>query len=113
MGRNAFGTALADMHAERSHAMHTALFDSGAITAERRNTPRPRALKHAHIRFNRGFSAYEATVRDLTSNGARLRFGDIVDVPGAFDVRIGPDDRFRKATIRWRSGLEIGIAFSD
>jgi hypothetical protein len=92
--------------------MQDGLFDHGAITAERRAMQRPRALKSAHLRFNRGYGAYEAVVRDLTVNGARLRFGDLVDVPPLFDVKIGTDETWKPATVRWRSGFEIGIAFA-
>ncbi|MCU0832422.1 MAG: hypothetical protein MUC58_13100 [Rhizobiaceae bacterium] len=89
------------------------LFDHGAILAERRKTQRRRALKGAHLRFNRGYGAYEAIVRDLTDDGARLRFGDVVDVPATFDVRIGTDEAWRPATVRWRSGHDIGVAFAQ
>lgn len=91
--------------------MHS-LLDGGVLVAERRAAARPRALKSAHIRFNRGYGAYEAVVRDMTGGGARLRFGDLVDVPRRFDLRIRPDDAWREAEVCWRHGLDVGVRFA-
>jgi hypothetical protein len=91
--------------------MHS-LLDTGTLAAERRASARPRALKSAHISFNRGYSTYEACVRDMSGNGARLRFGDLVDVPSRFEMRIRPEDNWRSAEVCWRQGFEIGIRFS-
>jgi hypothetical protein len=96
----------------REANMHGFL-DNGALIAERRLTARPRALKSAHIRFNKGFSAYEAIVRDISKGGARLRFGDFVDVPGRFEMRIRPDEEWRGAVVCWRQGFDVGVRFSS
>jgi hypothetical protein len=91
--------------------MHS-LLDGGALTAERRIDARPRALKSAHIRFNKGYSAYEAVIRDMTGGGARLRFGDLVDVPSRFEMRVRPDEEWRSAEVCWRQGFDIGVRFT-
>jgi hypothetical protein len=91
--------------------MFDAALDTGLIHAERRRSTRPRALKGAHLRFNNGYGAYEAVIRDLTPGGARLRFGDFVDVPAEFEMRIVGEETIRRARVAWRQNYEIGITF--
>lgn len=82
-----------------------------ARDTERRAATRLRALKGAHIRFNKGYGAYEAVVRDMGEAGARLRFGDVIELPTLFEIRIGADGEYRSARVQWRRGLETGIRF--
>jgi hypothetical protein len=83
-----------------------------SISEERRLAPRQRALTRAHIRFNRNNSSYEALVRNIAADGARLRFGDRVDLPAEFEIRIGTEGAYRPARIAWRQGYDMGVAFS-
>ena len=78
---------------------------------ERRAHRRMRALKAVHVRFNNGYGAYEGIARDLSEGGARLRFGDLPDLPSQFEVRIGEGGVSRPAELRWRTARDIGIAF--
>ena len=78
---------------------------------ERRATPRNRSLKVAHVVFNNHRSSYEALVRNLTDDGARLQFADRADLPSSFEIRVGTDGPYRRAEKRWQLGFDIGIRF--
>ena len=78
---------------------------------ERRATPRNRSLKAAHVVFNNHCSSYEALVRNLTDEGARLQFSDRAELPSLFEVRVGADGPYRRAEKRWQLGFDIGIRF--
>lgn len=78
---------------------------------ERRSELRRKAFKGGVITFNRGYSAYECVVRNLSEHGARLVFGDMAAVPHAFELAIGAEAA-RKAQICWREGTAIGVAFA-
>lgn len=85
---------------------------SSVSQSDRRCEPRLRALKGAHIVFNKGYSSYDCLVRDLTQHGARLKFGDRADLPEQFDIAIGESGELRPARICWRKPDEIGIRFT-
>ena len=93
--------------------MDTQNFQSNADLANRRTAPRGKMFKGAHIRFNKGYSAYEAIVRDISPSGVRLRFGEMVELPPVFDLRVGNDGAYHEAHVAWQRGLEIGVAFSS
>lgn len=78
---------------------------------ERRTASRHRSLKGGTLRFNKGFSAAECVVRNMSDTGARLSFGDTAAVPNHFDLKISGDDGFRPATVRWRTMKDMGVAF--
>jgi hypothetical protein len=78
---------------------------------EKRKATRQKSFNAAHLQFNRGTSTYEALVKNVSANGAKLRFGDVVELPVEFDIRVGKDGPYQKAHVAWRYGFEIGIAF--
>lgn len=80
---------------------------------EKRRTLRQKAFTSAHVHFNQGCSSYEAIVKNVSASGARLRFGDVVELPAEFDIRVGQDGSCRKALVAWRHGFEIGVAFAS
>ncbi len=80
--------------------------------AERRYELRHRVFKGARLMFNNGFSVCEATVRDMSEHGARLKFGDPAMVPTHCMLEIGGEKRVYFARIAWRGGNEIGIELS-
>jgi hypothetical protein len=79
---------------------------------EKRNATRQKAFTAAHVHFNRGNSTYEALVRNVSSTGARLKFGDVIELPAEFELRVGKDGSYQKAHVAWRHGFEIGVAFA-
>lgn len=88
---------------ETDPAMNTAV--------ERRSEIRRKALKGATIVFNKGYSAFECVVRNLSAHGARLTFGDLAAVPHEFTLTFNGDGSSHKAEIKWRAGNAIGVAF--
>ena len=55
----------------------------------RRTEPRARTLKRGLIVFHDGHSVFVCTVRNLSSGGAMLLFGDPLGVPSHFDLEYG------------------------
>ena len=53
---------------------------------ERRAEIRRKALKGGLVAFNKGYSAYECVVRNVSQHGARLVFADIAAVPHEKDI---------------------------
>ena len=81
----------------------------GAVFAERRAEIRRRVLKGGTLRFNRGYGAMECVVRNQTTDGALLVFGDSSGVPSVFDLAIGADAP-RRAEVKWRGLVAVGVA---
>lgn len=79
----------------------------------RRGARRNRTLRGGRIIFNAGYSAFECTVRDLTPDGAKLRFGEAAGVPNHFELELEPGQPRRKCTVRWRSGSTMGVSFDS
>jgi hypothetical protein len=84
----------------------------GALRVERRVEHRRRSLLTGILKFHRDFCVLECVVRNVSSGGAKLRFGgDTIPVPSRFDVMVGEGAAWRPAEVRWRSVTEVGIAF--
>jgi hypothetical protein len=77
----------------------------------RRAEPRARTLKRGLIVFHDGHSVFDCTVRNLSSGGAMLLFGDPVGVPSHFDLAIRPSHDRRVCTVRWRDENALGVSF--
>lgn len=80
---------------------------------ERRAVPRRRVLLGASLTFNRGYGAFECVIRNESSTGAHLQFGDTSAVPRTFELRRNGDPVSREATVRWRRPTELGIEFKS
>ncbi|HEX2257638.1 MAG TPA: PilZ domain-containing protein [Afifellaceae bacterium] len=78
---------------------------------DRRTEPRLRTLQTGRIVFNRASSTFDCLVRDMSERGARLRFGDILALPAAFELMIGGKGTRLPARIAWRKGAEAGVVF--
>lgn len=79
---------------------------------EKRGATRQKAFTAAHIHFNRGSSSYEALVRNISATGARLRFGDVIELPPEFEIKVGSNNLYHKAHVAWRHGFEVGVEFA-
>jgi hypothetical protein len=90
--------------------MHV-LEDHIASGRNKRKEPRPRTLKRGLIVFHDGYSAFDCTVRNLSSGGAMLLFGESVGVPNHFELAILPCDTLRPCTVRWRNENALGLSF--
>lgn len=88
---------------------------TGAVQAggpERRREGRQRALKGAVLSFNKGFSAFECVVRNISAGGARLSLAETFALPSAFTLSMN-GAAARQAVVRWRSENTVGVAFVE
>jgi hypothetical protein len=76
----------------------------------KRSTTRSRSFLTGKIVFNHGACSLECVIRNMSETGAKLQMSDAVTVPAEFDLVLAHNDQ-RRATIRWRSGDEIGVEF--
>lgn len=91
----------------------SALSPEGLAMPERRSLHRRRMLKGAILRFNRGYSALDSVVRNISDSGAQLALGETTGVPAHFQLHISGEETARRARLVWRSAERIGIAFND
>jgi hypothetical protein len=80
------------------------------INSEKRAAPRHRVLKHGTLAF-RGGGGVDCTVRNISSNGARVDVANPVGLPEAFTLVIEADQFMRHGHAVWSSERRIGIAF--
>ena len=57
-------------------------------------------------------TAYDATVRDITASGARIRAGEYTRLPEAFELQVRDEKYPRMARVAWRSGADAGLVFT-
>jgi hypothetical protein len=77
---------------------------------EKRATPRHRVLKRGTIAFGGG-GGVDCTVRNLSSNGARLDVASPVGLPPSFMLVIESDQFIRRCRPVWSADQRIGVAF--
>lgn len=80
------------------------------MSPERRHDPRIRILRRGRIVFRGGFAVIDCIVLDLSAGGARLRVGDWLNLPAAFELRLenGP---VYKALVCFREMEVTGVRF--
>jgi hypothetical protein len=81
----------------------------GKQFAERRSCVRRHVLKGAVVSFNRGCSAFECVVRNLSEDGAELSLCETFALPREFSL-IMSGEHARNAAIRWRSSSAVGVS---
>lgn len=79
------------------------------IGIERRSEPRRRVFKHGTLTFQGG--GVDCTVRNISSNGARVDLASPVGLPEAFTLVIETDRFVRRCRAVWSSEQRIGVAF--
>ncbi len=77
----------------------------------RRSERRARTLKRGRVVFNAGYGTFECVVKDMSSSGARLQFGDALGVPQHFELIIDSDKIRKACTVRWRHNGMVGVSF--
>ena len=88
------------------------IFES--MSDDHRRDQRRAVFKGAKIVFNGGYSTAECIVKNISTGGARLKFGDITGIPPRFTLKL--DDSSlpaRECVVRWRAGGLIGVQFVD
>jgi hypothetical protein len=79
---------------------------------ERRRHPRSRTLKSARILLNHHHSVIDATVRNLSPNGACLNVASTLGIPESFDVLFEADKSIRSCRLIWYKDKQIGVEFA-
>jgi hypothetical protein len=81
-----------------------------ATMIERRTAQRHRVLKHGTLAFHGG-GAVDCTVRNVSSNGARVDVASPIGLPPSFTLVIEADQFIRRCRPVWSSDKRIGVAF--
>jgi hypothetical protein len=77
---------------------------------EKRAVPRHRVLKGGTLAFSGG-GGVDCTVRNISSNGARVDISSPVGLPEDFTLVIETDHFIRRCHAVWSSEQRIGVAF--
>ena len=77
---------------------------------EKRTVPRHKVLKGGTLAFSGG-GGVDCTVRNISSNGARVDISSPVGLPETFTLVIETDHFIRRCHAVWSSEKHIGIAF--
>src|SRR5215471_18676504 len=80
---------------------------------ERRESARQKSFLKGRIYFNHRRSSVDCLVRDISDQGAKLKFSETVAIPEAFELYIPNRDETFRARVQWRTGEEVGIAFES
>ena len=83
-----------------------------ASSTDRRQAPRPRVLRRGKIVLPGGHCVIGCIVLDLTARGARLKLGQWLPLPEAFELRIENGPSYQ-AELRFRSPELAGVRFRD
>jgi hypothetical protein len=79
---------------------------------ERRRFPRTSISASAKVLVVRSSRAYDCTVRNISSLGARLEFSNAAMVPNIFELTFDHAKTLRVCHVAWRAGTELGVEFA-
>jgi hypothetical protein len=79
---------------------------------DRRIAPRRRVLKGAQVFINGGVSAFDCTIRDVSSSGARFSLGIFQALPKQFELVMNDLGTHLCELVRI-TGSEYGVRFLD
>lgn len=80
---------------------------------ERRQATRHKSFLRGCIYFNNRRTAIDCLIRDISDTGARLRFSDSISIPDSFELHIPQKSQTLRVSVRWRHGMDVGVAFAD
>ncbi len=80
---------------------------------DRRNGPRFGLFSFVEICDSAGEPIVEATIRDLSDNGAHLHVKTTAEIPEKLIVRSSLGQNSYAARLRWISGADIGVEFDE
>jgi hypothetical protein len=82
---------------------------------ERRRSVRQNCRLCGRVHFNDGrkSKSVPCTVSDISYAGARIELSDPTEIPDAIHLYIPRQHRTLHASVRWRRGNRVGIAFSS
>jgi hypothetical protein len=76
-------------------------------------SPRQRSFLQGRIMFNNRRSSLDCLVRDISDQGAKLKFSEAIAVPDVIELLIPSKNETYRARVRWRVGEEVGVAFES
>jgi hypothetical protein len=80
--------------------------------SDKRRHTRHLTLRTAKIFHDRGASAIDCAIVNISDGGACILLSDPGAIPNVFNLAIDNDDRMRGCRVAWRSGSRIGVAFT-
>ncbi len=78
---------------------------------ERRKSSRQKSFLHGRIFFNNRRTSVDCLVRDLSEQGAKLRFSAAIATPELIELHIPNRDESYRARVQWRTGDDMGVIF--
>jgi hypothetical protein len=78
----------------------------------RRGDLRARSLLTGKIVIGDATVSHDCVVRNLSARGARVRLAGAVNLPGTVSLLVVREGLLFDATIAWRRGEQIGLAFT-
>jgi hypothetical protein len=84
-----------------------------ATSDERRTLLRKRSFLQGRLYFNNRRSSLDCLVRDISSQGAKLKVSDSIAIPEMVELYIPNKDETYRAKVQWRTGFEIGVTFEN
>ena len=97
----------------RGTRRHAATGDSTYPAVERRQDIRRPAFCFVEIRGEDGTALIDASIRELSAFGARLRLQSALRLPERLIIRPVSDMTANTATLRWVSGVSVGVSFDN
>jgi hypothetical protein len=82
------------------------------MTQERRDSPRQKSFLQGRVIFNQRRSSIDCVVRELSDNGARLKFATPPAVPEVFELHVPNKDETFRAQIVWHDGTDMGVSLT-
>ena len=80
---------------------------------ERRRRSRQKAFLQGRIFFNNRRNSVDCLIRDISDQGAKLRFSSTIATPDVVELHVPSRDESYRARIEWRAGEEVGVSFED
>jgi hypothetical protein len=78
---------------------------------DKRKSPRRRVLKEGRIVFADGMRVIDCTIRDMSTEGARLLIANTVGLPDTFTLYEKSTGMPYPASVAWRQSNALGIKF--
>jgi hypothetical protein len=83
----------------------------GAKMKERRRLSRQKAFLQGRIFFNNRRNSVDCLIRDISDQGAKLRFSSTIATPDVVELHVPSREESYRARIEWRAGEEVGVSF--
>lgn len=78
---------------------------------DKRAGERARTFIKGRLMFGAGVMSADCDVRNLSPTGAKIMVDEEIPIPNEFTLDLPSKSRSFKATVAWRHGDEVGLAF--